>query len=179
MTESSIPRQLSESIESGDTGRFRELMIAHPEHVWDRRRPGKTRWLMSAVSSGQLPIVELLASAGADINAPKAVVSAGAPEGVIDTAATEGRLEIACWLLDRGAVINHVVLGTPRCFALSGAAAGGHFEVVKLLVERGAWINSAWAGMTPLSHALTYGNTEVADYLRSVGAKLPEELDLT
>jgi ankyrin repeat protein len=177
MPESSIPRQLSEAIESGAGWRFRELMNAHPEHVWDRRHPGKTRWLMSAVSSGQLSIVELLVSAGADINAPKAAVSAGAPEGVIDTAAAEGQLEIARWLLERGAVINHVVLGTPRCFALCGAAAMGHLEVVKLLVERGAWLNSAWAAMTPLSQAMTYGHTEVADYLRSVGAKLPDELE--
>jgi ankyrin repeat protein len=170
-----IPHQLSDALEAGDTETFARLMRDHPEHVWDRRQPGKTYWLFSAADAGQLPILELLVAAGADINAPKAS-SSTAPEGVVDTAAGEGHLEVVRWLLDRGAVINHVVGGAPRCFALTAAAFRGRLDVVKLLVERGAWINCVWAGSTPLSHAIGYGEEEVAAYLRSVGAKLPDEL---
>lgn len=169
-----IPHQLSDAVEAGDTEAFARLMRECPQHVWDRRRPGHTRWLMAAAGAGQLPIIDLLVEAGADFNAPKA--SNGAPEGVIDTAAGEGHLDVVRWLLDRGAVVNHVVGGERRCFAMTNAASGGRLEVVRLLVERGAWINCARAGSTPLAHAVGYGETEVADWLRSVGAKLPDEL---
>jgi uncharacterized protein len=166
-----IPHLLSEALGAGDAETFARLMRDHPEHVWDRH-PDRTRWLFAAADAGQLPIIELLVAAGADINAPKAT----APEGAVGTAAGEGHLEVVRWLLDRGAVINHVVGGAPRCFALTAAAFRGRLDVVKLLVERGAWIDCAWAGSTPLSHALGYGETEVAAYLRSVGAELPDEL---
>jgi hypothetical protein len=169
-----IPHQLSAAVQAGDAEAFARLMRDYPEHVWDRRQPHYTRWLFAAADAGQLPIIELLVDAGADVNSPKA--DNGSPEGVIDTAASQGHLEVVCWLLDRGAVVNHVVSGERRCFALTGAASSGHLEVVKLLVERGAWFNCAWADCTPLAHAIGYGETEVANYLRSVGAKLPDEL---
>lgn len=172
-----IPKQLSAAVSAGDAEMFARLMREHPEAVWEHPdRPGYTYWLFSAVSRGKLPIVELLVAAGADVNAPKAKDSTGAPEEVIDTACDEGYVEVARWLLDRGAKVNHVVRGQTRCFALSGAAGGGHLEVVKLLVERGAAVNAAWAGMTALDHALTYGEEEVANYLRSVGGRTAEEL---
>jgi ankyrin repeat protein len=168
----SIPHQLSDAVDSGDMEAFARLLRDHPEHVWDRQ-PGYTRWLFAAADAGQLPILELLVAAGADVNAPKA---SGAPEGVIDAAAGAGHLEVVHWLLDQGAIINHSVGVEKRCFALTNAAFQGRLEVVKLLVERGAWINCVWAESTPLAHAIGYGETEVADYLRSVGAKLPDEL---
>lgn len=174
-SDKSIGHQLSDAVEAGDAEAFARLMRDYPEKVWDDPETRtRTRWLFSAADSGCLPIIELLVDAGADVNAP---CMGHAPEGVIDTAASEGHLEVVRWLLDRGAVINHTVAGMPRCFALTGAAFSGHLDVVKLLVERGAWINCVWAGMTPLSHAMMYGQTEVVDYLRSVGAKLPDELN--
>jgi hypothetical protein len=67
------------------------------------------------------------------------------------------------------------------------AAVAGHLEVVKLLVEHGADINTPWGNtsdgkpqINALWGALTYGQMEVANYLRSKGAVLPpgnEELE--
>ncbi|OAI41076.1 hypothetical protein AYO40_03865 [Planctomycetaceae bacterium SCGC AG-212-D15] len=75
-------------------------------------------------------------------------------------------------------MVNHTKDGTTWCSALVGAAFGGHLDVVKLLVERGADVNAFGPGLTPLSYALMYNKKDVADYLRSVGAKEPRELVL-
>ena len=52
----------------------------------------------------------------------------------------------------------------------------GYFDIVKLLVERGAAVNACWALHTPLDFAIGYNKNNVADYLRSVGAKTAMEL---
>ena len=86
-------------------------------------------------------------------------------------AASEGHIEIVRWLLQQGEKINFEVDGKPRCMSLSFAATNGHLDVVKLLVQHGASLTTAFQGNTPLSQAEAYGHSEVAEYLRSVGAK--------
>jgi hypothetical protein len=168
------PREIFDAIYQKDIEYVARALRDHRE-VFERE--GWTTWMSSAASVGLLPLLELFVAAGADVNAPQSNHSVPSPEGVIETAASEGHLEVTRWLLDRGAVVNHVVNGQVRCGALVSTVGSGHLEVVKLLVERGAAVNSCWAGLTPLDHATMYGKAEVADYLRSVGGKLAAELD--
>jgi ankyrin repeat protein len=170
-----IGERISDAVRTGNVAAFKVFLKEHPRNIWeDDERPHWSYWLNAAADSGQLLILKALIEAGADINVPAS--ANGSPEGIIGIAAAEGHLDIVQWLLDQGATVNHVVDGKPRCFALTGAAFSGHLEVVRLLVERGAWINCNWANMTPLDHAIMYGQQEVADYLRSVGGKTAKEL---
>ncbi|HEY1191866.1 MAG TPA: ankyrin repeat domain-containing protein [Gemmata sp.] len=167
------PREISDAIFRGDVEYVARALRDHREVFVTK---GWVTWMHSAADVGLLPVIEMLVAAGADVNTPQSNHSVPSPEGVIDTAAAEGHLEVVRWFLDHGAVINHVITGRVRCFALAGAAGSGHLEVVKLLVERGAAVNSCWAELTPLDHAVMYGQVEVAAYLRSVGGKTAAEL---
>ena len=165
--------QIFDAIHDGNV-EFVARALAEHRAIFDGK--GWVTWLESAASAGHLRIVEMLVEAGADVNEPASDHSGGSPEGVIDQASAEGHIDVVRWLMDHGAAVNHEVNGQTRCFALTGAAGSGHVEVVKLLIERGADINASWAGMTAIDHALTYGQREVADYLRSVGGKSAAEL---
>jgi ankyrin repeat protein len=110
------------------------------------------------------------------VNEPAENDSVACPEGVIYRAAENGHLEVVRWLLDQGAKVNFLVDGQVRCIALTRAIAGGYLDVVKLLAERGAEVNSRPAERTALDLALMYQQSDIADYLLSVGAKRAAEL---
>ena len=127
-----------------------------------------------AAQKGHLSTVRLLLGRGADIHMP--VRGDGNP---LIMAARGGSVEVVEFLLNRGANIEQVVPGDEN--ALIEASASGHLPVVRVLVGRGANINSrVWVEpsgtrpgewRTPLSMARRNGHTEVADYLRSSGAR--------
>jgi ankyrin repeat protein len=158
-----------------DVAQFSRLLREHPEFL--RHEDGTDRWMWQAAINGQLPLVECLVGLGQDVNEPKDPVDPSDPdcsfrqvEGPIVQAAGEGHLEIARWLLARGARTNFTINGKLRCLPLLDAAANGHLDIVKLLVESGADIHASFDGHTALSQALDYGHPAVAEYLRSVGA---------
>jgi hypothetical protein len=157
-----------DAIDAGDAEFIARGLRDQPEVF---RAHGWRMWMGAAADAGRLRVMELLVAAGADVNEPKSGSSAASPEGVIDVAAAMGHLDVVRWLLDRGARVNHEVLGQTRCFALVNAVRSRHLDVVKLLVERGAAVNACWAGLTPLDHAMMYGRADAAEYLRSVGGK--------
>ena len=97
--------------------------------------------------------------------------------GAIDSAAMGLATNVVTWLLDQGATINVECDGVTRCPPLISAVRDGHMALVKLLTAHGAALNGAWGGKTCLSHALECGQQEVADYLRSIGGKLPDEVE--
>jgi ankyrin repeat protein len=164
-THKPIPEALGDALIDGDFVEFRKLMLAHPEQLRDAN--GKDEWLYLSAQLGQLEFVRFLVELGIGVNEPHD----HGPDGAILRAANEGHIEVARWLLDRGATINHTIEGKNTCFSLTGAIVGGHLEMVKLLVERGADVNYKWGGMTPLSYSLTYDRAEITAYLRSVGAR--------
>lgn len=131
--------------------------------------------LIGAVRSGRLDVVRVLLAHGANPNL--AVPHDGNPMIV---AARAGQVPIIQALLDAGARVNDVVPDDET--ALMGASHEGHLAVVRYLVERGADVNlRAWAGVgpgreagewrTPLLMAERGQHWQVAEYLRSVGAR--------
>jgi uncharacterized protein len=157
---------LLEAIERNDLEEFQRLLESYPDNI--RYKDGTNVWLGFAARDGQLPFVKLLVELGVDLNEP---TNLDMPEGAIDSAAMSGHTDTVLWLLEHGAKVNYEVEGQMRCLPLSGAAMEGHLEIVKLLVEHGADVNASWAGMNALMQAEMWGHDEVAEYLRSVGAK--------
>jgi ankyrin repeat protein len=169
-----VAERMYNAIQAGDLATFQRLFEEHPEErFYD---DGRSKWFSDAASAGQLEIVQYLVATGVDVNEPANNDSVASPEGVVYRAAGEGHLDVVKWMLDHGAKLNFEVRGQTRCCALLQAARDGHLDVVKLLVERGAAVNSCWAEMTPLDHAHDSGQEEVAQYLKSVGAKTAGEL---
>jgi ankyrin repeat protein len=166
----SIREALGQAIVDNDFATFKRLLSEHPE---GRLYDGKDACLPSACNFGRLEFVQYLIGLGTDVN--ERLVDGGEP--AIFGAVCDGHIEVVRWLLEHGAEINEIEPnGHKRSICLSTAARKGYLDIVKLLVDRGANVNSFGAGATPLSHAMAYGHTEVANYLRSVGAKMPEEL---
>ena len=157
---------LNNAMRTGNVAEFEKIARAHPELLYDE--DGWEQWLNIAANRGLLPFVELLVSLGVDVNAP----SGDQPDDTaLDRAAHEGHLDIVRWLLDHGANVNFTIKKEVRCSALTGAIVKGHIDVVKLLVERGADVNATGGSATPLGYATQYKRTEIADLLRSAGAK--------
>lgn len=172
-----LERQVAEldaALRADDAAGFARLLDRYPAARYDGA--GDDWWMSSAASDGRLWAVELLVARGADVNKPSnSTDSVPSPEGPIVQAAGSGNVDLVRFLLDRGAVVNHVIGGRARCFALTQAAWGGHLEVVRLLVERGAAVNAVWGEKTAVDFA-EWGQDEVHDYLRSVGGKTAVEL---
>ncbi len=166
------PREATyDAMVRGDVSTFEKMVDRHPEE-WSHNEG--VYYLSAAAGRGQLEIVQALVRRGVDVNAVRD--NENDPEGAVVSAADSGRLEVTHWLVNQGATLNHVVSGKTRCFALTGAVVGGYLEVVKLLVARGADVNATGGRTTPLGYAVGFNQPAIADYLRSVGAKLPDEL---
>lgn len=127
--------------------------------------------LVWACKSGRLLVLERLVRAGARLNADP---YRGTP---LIWAAVCNRTETVAWLLDHGANINHK--GTfgglthgQGITALHLAAQYGHMPVLKLLIDRGAdrSIKDDLYQSTAEGGAAYFGQNEVRDYLRSLGA---------
>jgi ankyrin repeat protein len=127
--------------------------------------------LVWACKSNRVNVLERLLRAGARLHADP---YRGTP---LIWAAARNRTETAIWLLDHGANINQK--GTfgglthgQGITALHIAAQNGDMPMVKLLVDRGAdrFIQDDLYQGTPEGGASYFGQIEVRDYLRSLGA---------
>jgi ankyrin repeat protein len=127
--------------------------------------------LVWASKSNRLRVLELLVRRGARLNADP---YRGTP---LIWAAVCNRTETVAWLLDHGANINQKatfggLTHGQGITALHMAAQYGHMPVVKLLVTRGAdrSIKDDLYQSTAQGGADYFGQNEVRDYLRSLGA---------
>jgi len=124
-------------------------------------------WLTEAIRSDQLAMVEALIGAGFDVNCGKPI------DRPLERAVRRSKLEMVRCLLDHGAEINQT--GAKGGGTIIGAVNEGSLEIVKLLIERGADPNLSY-GVPPrnaLSHAIMYGHTDIADFLRARGVQEP------
>ncbi|CAM5656271.1 hypothetical protein SAVIM338S_06653 [Streptomyces avidinii] len=144
-----------------------------------------------AASNDDVAAVEALVEAGADVEAPGAVLGGGGP---LADACGFGQWRAARRLLELGArptlqdaatlglldrVEVFVAAGVEPgdlTSAFWGACHGGQLSTARYLLSHGADIN--WIGydeLTPLDIALTGEDATFADWLRSSGARTREE----
>lgn len=107
------------------------------------------------------------------------IINKGFNTNVIDSSyltplievAFEGYINILTLLLNNKAWVDgdHRGITTP----LIEASCGGHLDIVKLLIKSGADINRLQMNFnrTALDLAISYGHTDVAQYLRSMGGR--------
>ncbi|NJD34164.1 MAG: ankyrin repeat domain-containing protein [Betaproteobacteria bacterium] len=120
--------------------------------------------LMIGAWEGNIPMMELFLSRGADINK----VNAHGEQALLH-AAWKGRLEAVRWLVEHGARMNRE---GKQWAALHYAAFGGHAEVVAYLLERGADVNAlSTNGSTALMMAAREGKESIAKTLLASGAR--------
>lgn len=155
------PVEFGLRMEMGDIGRARSWLDQglDPDFIGDRIGTG----LMIGAWEGNLPLMELFVSKGADVNK---VNNLG--EVALMHAAWKGRIEVVKWLLERGAKINR----EPRQWtALHYAAFAGQESMVGYLAERGADLNArSTNGSTPLMMAVYEGKEAMVKQLITLGA---------
>jgi tetratricopeptide (TPR) repeat protein len=120
--------------------------------------------VMIGAWEGNIPMMELFVSRGADINK----VNSNGEQALLH-AAWKGKLDAVRWLVERGARLNRQ---GKQWGALHYAAFGGHADVVAYLLERGADINAlSTNGSTPLMMAAREGKESIAKSLLAAGAR--------
>jgi uncharacterized protein len=148
-----------------------------------------------AASSDDVPVLDALLDAGADIEAPGAVIGGGTP---LADAVAFGQWKTARRLVERGArtaLWQAAALGlmdrieeyfagqTPPTpdevtHAFWSACHGGQRRAAEYLLDRGANLNwiPGWEQRTPLDTARRAGADELVEWLLSRGAKSAQEL---
>ena len=120
--------------------------------------------VMIGAWEGNIPMMELFVSRGADINK----VNSNGEQALLHEA-WKGKLDAVRWLVERGARLNRQ---GKQWGALHYAAFGGHADVVAYLLERGADINAlSTNGSTPLMMAAREGKESIAKSLLAAGAR--------
>ena len=150
-------------IRAGELEKLADIFTKHP--AWVHEKYSLMTWLEIATRTENIPTIQFFMDRGLSINTPGMFGST-----VLEHAAGKSNIALIKWMLDQGADPNAGIS------ALAGPIAEGNLVVVKLLVEHGADVNKAFnetTPRTPLFQAIDFGRTEIADYLRSVGAKMP------
>jgi uncharacterized protein len=147
-----------------------------------------------AASSDDVEVLDALLDAGADIEAPGAVIAGGTP---LTDARAFGQWRAAHRLVERGArttIDDDATLGLHDRLeghfagtapppddvsrAFWGACHGGQRRCAEYLLDRGAdldWV-PPWEPLTPLDAAVRGGADDLADWLRARGARTAAEL---
>jgi ankyrin repeat protein len=169
------------------------LLVAAGADVNARfRGPHEETPLHWAASSDDVAVLDALLDAGADIDAPGAVIGGGPP--LADATA------FRCWnaayrLVERGAettVFSEAALGLMDRLEAYGdqlsdeevnrafwaACHGGRTTAARYLLARGAELNwtPPWEPLTPLDTAATSGSAELVSWLHARGARTASQL---
>lgn len=169
------------------------LLVAAGADVDARfRGPHEETPLHWAASSDDVAVLDALLDAGADIDAPGAVIGGGPP--LADATA------FRCWnaahrLVERGAAttpFSEAALGLVDRLEARGdqlpaedvdrafwaACHGGRTAAARYLLDRGAELNwvPPWEPLTPLDTAATSGSAELVTWLRARGARTAGQL---
>ncbi len=174
MTESLTPGQrMYAAIKTGDASEVKRIITSDPSELAEYPGVAPT-WLHYAARRGRKNIVEMLISAGIDVN--KCVRIGG--DSPLNYAVRYGQVSTAEHLISLGATP-----GVSRMLIDAINSDENSFELVKLLVEHGADVNQSWRFgdeehgplFNALSWAINSGRQDIADYLRAHGAVMPPE----
>jgi hypothetical protein len=155
------PTRFAVAMELGDMASAQRWLDAglDPDFMGSRIGTG----LMIAAWEGNIPLMELFFSRGAQIDKTNSL-----GEQAIMHAAWKGHVQAVQWLLDRGARVNRE---GKEWSALHYAVFAGHEQVARLLLDRGADINAlSINGSTPLMMAAREGRESIARLLLERGA---------
>ncbi|QDU94347.1 suppressor of fused domain protein [Lignipirellula cremea] len=159
-------------LRNGEIQDLAELITQHFEML--SAFPMGSGTLLHAAAAGNcVEALEMLVATGLEIDQPNKYGNCSP----LEDAASAGSMQAAKWLLDRGAAIEGIGAGDSAT-PLIRAAKEGHLPLVKLLVGHGADINASYLLSEPfnaLKWSIANGQTEVEDFLRKHGAKLPED----
>lgn len=148
-------------MEMGDIDRAREWLDGgvDPNLQGDRIGSG----LMIAAWNGNIPLMELFAAHGADINRANKL-----GETALMHAAWQGQIEAVRWLLAHGARVGR---GPLQWSALHYAVFAGHGDIAALLLDQGADIDARSPnGSSVLMMAVYEGHDDLARRLVERGA---------
>lgn len=172
MTENmTLRRAFSAAITDLDLEAVDKLLATHGAELLDE--DDGPWWMHSAASKNNVEVIQRLRNYGISINAFKSLSNDYPP---LWSASVHQSLDAVRWLLANGSIVNQQGECGEVCYALQVAAREGPLELVKMLVEAGANINGVSGDNTPLSFALMYNQPEIAEYLRSLGAREPHQI---
>jgi uncharacterized protein len=181
---------LFEAIRAGNSATVKSLLDVDPSLASAKNDSGVSAVLMS-IYAGQREIRDLLLARGAALELHDAVAVGNvdgvrqfvekdpalaksfSPDGfpVVALAAVFGHLDVARYLVERGADVNVPATNSSGYNALTGAVASGHTEIVKWLLENGAAPNYRYGpGYSPLLTAAANGHLEILKLLLAHGA---------
>lgn len=152
----------SVAIERGDVAQARAWLDAglSPDFAGSLIGSG----LMIGAWEGNIPMMALFLSHGADVNAVNAH-----GETALLHASWKGHLDAVRWLVAQGAQANRQ---GKAWSALHYAAFAGHADIVRYLLTQGADMNALSPnGSTPLMMAAREGRAEIATALLKAGAQ--------
>jgi tetratricopeptide (TPR) repeat protein len=156
------PVRFANAMEQGDLAVAREWLDAGLPPDFEGSVIGSG--LMIGAWEGNVPLMELFHSRGADINKTNRL-----GEQALQHAAWRGKLAAVRWLIERGARLDR---DGPEWSALHYAVFAGHAEIVNSLMARGADINALSPnGSTPLMMAAREGREAIARTLLTAGAR--------
>ncbi len=183
-------RGLVEAVKKGETAVIENLLELNPALAKATDQMG-IPVIMVAVYHHQTETAELLRKAGAEIHIFEAAALgdletvkeevAGWPEDIhafgrdgfnpLQLACYFGHLEVAKYLVEKGADVNTVAQNGQKIRPIHAAAANGSVEIVELLLENGADVNAVQTGdFTALKAATHHSNKALIELLLKYGA---------
>ncbi len=162
MNEINTSKEIRAAIKQGDAHKVKKL-IEQNNGAIDLITPFGT-WLHVASSRGQLEIVQLLVSLGADVNRRAGVFDGTA----LNEAANEGHLSIVEFLLACNGIMD---TSEPERNPLFSAIISGNQEIVKRLLDSGIDASVRYSGknmdgMDAYDFAIERGQIDIAKMLK-------------
>lgn len=165
-----IWQKLNRAVVAGKIDDVAEILDVSPQLIFPSEELGSI--LHTAAQFGQLEVIRLFVSRGADINWIDDCYGS-----ILDCASRDGHVGVVSYLLAQHATID---VSLPERNPLFGAIYGNHFQIAKTLLEHGIDPHVIYRGASgklknALSFAIDHGQTEVANLLREAGCRLPIE----